>query len=95
MKTYKCFNQITYDRNLRRVTAVYYYDGKVGTGNRIWFIMDVLMDILITNIDGILLFGINVLKVRCELLTMEVKPFESSVKLNQKNQDTFLLFDCI
>lgn len=33
MKTYKCFTSKTYERNLRRVTAVYYYKGKVATGN--------------------------------------------------------------
>lgn len=58
MKTYKCFNQITYDRNLRRVTAVYYYDGKVGTGNRIWFYTNINANIFI------LLFEINVLKAK-------------------------------
>ncbi|GFS42943.1 hypothetical protein TNIN_192501 [Trichonephila inaurata madagascariensis] len=33
MKTYKCFSTKTYDRNLRRVTAVYYYKGKVATAS--------------------------------------------------------------
>ncbi|GIY01755.1 hypothetical protein CEXT_474371 [Caerostris extrusa] len=33
MKTYKCFSTKTYDRNLRRVTAVYYHKGKVATAS--------------------------------------------------------------
>lgn len=36
MKTYKCFTDKTYERNLRRVTAVFYYKGKVATGNLIF-----------------------------------------------------------
>ncbi|KAF8794816.1 F-box/WD repeat-containing protein 2 [Argiope bruennichi] len=33
MKSYKCFSTKTYDRNLRRVTAVYYHKGKVATAS--------------------------------------------------------------
>ncbi|KFM69981.1 F-box/WD repeat-containing protein 2, partial [Stegodyphus mimosarum] len=33
MKTYKSFTTTTYDRNLRRVTAVYYYKEKVATAS--------------------------------------------------------------
>lgn len=33
MITYKCFTTKSYEKFLRRVTAVYYYKGKVATGN--------------------------------------------------------------
>lgn len=33
MVTYKCFTAKSYEKFLRRVTAVYYYKGKIATGN--------------------------------------------------------------